>query len=79
MHDLAYALNYRVFDEERYFTAGGEAAVFRLNDVRIGLVICEDAWQPGPIAAARSAGAGGSTARLQSFSCSVIHTFSVSS
>jgi NAD+ synthase (glutamine-hydrolysing) len=49
--------NYRVFDEERYFTAGSEAAVFRLNDVRIGLVICEDAWQPEPIATARSAGA----------------------
>ena len=31
--------------------------MFRLNGVRIGLVICEDAWQPGPIAAARSAGA----------------------
>ncbi len=49
--------NYRVFDEERYFTAGTDAAVFRLNGVRIGLVICEDAWRPGPIAAARSAGA----------------------
>jgi NAD+ synthase (glutamine-hydrolysing) len=49
--------NYRVFDEERYFTSGSEAAVFRLNDVRIGLVICEDAWQPEPIATARSAGA----------------------
>jgi NAD+ synthase (glutamine-hydrolysing) len=49
--------NYRVFDEVRYFTAGADAAVFRLNGVRIGLVICEDAWQPGPIAAARSAGA----------------------
>ena len=49
--------NYRVFDEERYFTAGRDAAVFRLNGVRIGLTICEDVWQPGPIAAARSAGA----------------------
>ncbi len=49
--------NYRVFDEERYFTAGSEPAVLRLNDVRIGLVICEDAWQPGPIAASRRAGA----------------------
>ena len=28
--------NYRVFDEERYFTAGKEAAVFLLNGVRIG-------------------------------------------
>ena len=49
--------NYRVFDEERYFTAGTEAAVFRLNGLGIGLTVCEDVWQPGPIAAARSAGA----------------------
>ena len=49
--------NYRVFDEERYFTAGNDAAVFPLKGIRIGLVICEDAWRPGPIAAARSAGA----------------------
>lgn len=49
--------NYRVFDEERYFTAGKEAAVFSLNGVRIGLNICEDVWQPGPAAAAKVAGA----------------------
>jgi NAD+ synthase (glutamine-hydrolysing) len=49
--------NYSVFDEERYFTAGKEAAVFRLNGVRIGLNICEDVWRPGPAAAARAAGA----------------------
>jgi len=49
--------NYRVFDEERYFKAGKQAAVFRLNGIRIGLTICEDVWQTGPIAAARSAGA----------------------
>lgn len=49
--------NYRVFDEERYFKAGKEAAVFRLNGIAIGLAICEDVWQPGPLASARSAGA----------------------
>ena len=49
--------NYRVFDEERYFKAGREAAVFRLNGIAIGLAICEDVWQPGPLADARSAGA----------------------
>ncbi len=49
--------NYRVFDEERYFTAGREAAVFRLQGLAIGLTICEDVWKPGPIAAARAAGA----------------------
>ena len=49
--------NYSVFDEERYFTAGRDAAVFTLNGVRIGLNICEDVWSPRPMAAARSAGA----------------------
>ena len=49
--------NYSVFDEERYFTAGREASVFALNGIRIGLNICEDVWSPGPIAAARVAGA----------------------
>ncbi|HEX7718481.1 MAG TPA: NAD+ synthase [Woeseiaceae bacterium] len=49
--------NYSVFDEERYFAAGKDAAVFRLNGVRIGLNICEDVWRPGPAAAARAAGA----------------------
>ena len=49
--------NYRVFDEERYFTAGKETAVFSLNGVRIGLNICEDVWRPEPVAAAKAAGA----------------------
>ena len=49
--------NYRVFDEERYFTAGHDAAVFSLNGVRIGLNICEDVWRPEPAAAAKAAGA----------------------
>jgi NAD+ synthase (glutamine-hydrolysing) len=49
--------NYRVFDEERYFTAGTAATVFRLDGIAIGLTICEDVWRPGPIAAARTAGA----------------------
>jgi NAD+ synthase (glutamine-hydrolysing) len=49
--------NYRVFDEQRYFKAGKDAAVFRLNGVRIGLNICEDVWKRGPAAASRSAGA----------------------
>ena len=49
--------NYSVFDEERYFTAGKNAAVLKINGVRIGLTICEDVWRPEPIAASRSAGA----------------------
>ncbi len=49
--------NYAVFDEERYFTAGRDAAVFRLGGIRFGLTICEDIWSPGPMAAAKAAGA----------------------
>jgi len=49
--------NYRVFDEERYFTAGKDAGVFRLNGIGFGMTICEDVWRPGAIAAARTAGA----------------------
>ena len=37
--------NYRVFDEERYFTSGKQAAVLRLKGVGIGLTICEDVGQ----------------------------------
>jgi NAD+ synthase (glutamine-hydrolysing) len=48
--------NYSVFDEERYFAKGRNAAVFRLNGIALGLTICEDIWRPGPIAAARAAG-----------------------
>ncbi len=40
--------NYGVFDEQRYFQAGTEAATFELNGVGIGVTICEDIWEPGP-------------------------------
>ena len=40
--------NYSVFDEQRYFTAGQHATVVTLHDCAIGLMICEDIWQPEP-------------------------------
>ena len=49
--------NYRVFDEQRYFKAGHDAAVFTLVGVRFGLTICEDVWGSAPLAASRAAGA----------------------
>jgi NAD+ synthase (glutamine-hydrolysing) len=49
--------NYRVFDEERYFRAGKDPAVFTLNGIRVGINICEDVWKSGPAAASRAAGA----------------------
>lgn len=49
--------NYAVFDERRYFDAGTEPCVFDVQGVRIGLLICEDAWFPGPARQAADAGA----------------------
>jgi NAD+ synthase (glutamine-hydrolysing) len=49
--------NYGVFDDKRWFEPGHAVTVTTLKDVRVGLLICEDAWQPEPIAAAARAGA----------------------
>jgi NAD+ synthase (glutamine-hydrolysing) len=49
--------NYGVFDEQRYFTRGSAATVVEYAGFRLGLLICEDLWQDGPVAAARAAGA----------------------
>lgn len=44
--------NYAVFDERRYFAVDpdGEACVFDVEGVRVGLIICEDLWFPEPLA-----------------------------
>lgn len=49
--------NYRVFDEKRYFTAGTGPTVTNLRGMRIGILVCEDVWEPEPARAARDAGA----------------------
>jgi NAD+ synthase (glutamine-hydrolysing) len=44
-----YLPNYGVFDEQRYFQAGSAGGLLTLgDDVRVGLTICEDVWEPGP-------------------------------
>lgn len=43
--------NYGVFDEARYFRAGGRAGVIDVNGRRVGLTICEDIWFATPVAA----------------------------
>lgn len=48
--------NYQVFDERRYFTPGTGVGVFEVEGVKVGLLICEDAWFDEP---ARLALAGG--------------------
>ncbi|WP_295501781.1 NAD+ synthase [Limnohabitans sp. Rim8] len=49
--------NYQVFDERRYFTPGKGVGVFEVEGVRVGLLICEDAWFDEPARLARDAGA----------------------
>ncbi|MFI4963173.1 MAG: NAD+ synthase [Legionellales bacterium] len=42
--------NYGVFDEARYFSAGEKnPCIFELKHYKIGICICEDLWQPGPV------------------------------
>ena len=49
--------NYLVFDERRYFSAGTEPLVIEINGHKLGVLICEDAWVPGPATLAKEAGA----------------------
>ena len=54
--------NYQVFDERRYFTPGRGTCVFQAEGeggqaIRVGLLICEDAWFEEPAWLAKEAGA----------------------
>jgi NAD+ synthase (glutamine-hydrolysing) len=53
--------NYQVFDERRYFTPGQDVCVFEAGEpgkrVKVGLLICEDAWFEEPARLAKAAGA----------------------
>ncbi|MFO1455503.1 MAG: NAD+ synthase [Steroidobacteraceae bacterium] len=56
-HRKACLPNYRVFDEKRYFAAGAQPTVIDFRGYRLGLLICEDIWEPEPAQLARSQGA----------------------
>ncbi len=53
--------NYQVFDERRYFTPGSGVCVFEAGEagskIKVGLLICEDAWFEAPARLAKAAGA----------------------
>ena len=54
--------NYQVFDERRYFVPGNSACVFEVQAdsgerVKVGLLVCEDAWFDAPALDAKAAGA----------------------
>ena len=49
--------NYSVFDELRYFVAGYESGIIEVKGHKIGLLICEDVWQPEFVGQAKESGA----------------------
>jgi NAD+ synthase (glutamine-hydrolysing) len=49
--------NYQVFDERRYFTPGDQPCVFEVQGMKVGLLVCEDAWFEQPARETRAAGA----------------------
>ncbi|HCD56684.1 NAD+ synthase [Haliea sp.] len=49
--------NYQVFDEMRYFQRGDSPCVVQIQGIRVGLTVCEDIWEPGPVRDAAQAGA----------------------
>lgn len=53
--------NYQVFDERRYFAPGQDVCVFEAGEgadrIKVGLLICEDAWFEAPAQQTRQAGA----------------------
>jgi predicted amidohydrolase len=44
LHRKVYLPTYGMFDEQRYFAAGGRIMAFDTRFGRMGLLICEDAW-----------------------------------
>jgi NAD+ synthase (glutamine-hydrolysing) len=49
--------NYGVFDEDRYFKSDTQTTLVTIKGVQCAICICEDIWIPGPIIAAKKAGA----------------------
>ncbi|WP_072802353.1 NAD+ synthase [Rhodococcoides yunnanense] len=59
-YDKVALPTYRVFDEVRYFAPGSRLSITTVNEFRLGIVICEDIWQPGgPVPAYSAAGIDG--------------------
>ncbi len=49
--------NYQVFDERRYFVPGSKPCVFEVEGVKVGVLVCEDAWFATPARDTAAAGA----------------------
>ncbi len=49
--------NYGVFDEKRYFADGADPCVLDIKGTPVGITICEDIWERGPVEQSVNAGA----------------------
>lgn len=52
-----YLPNYGVFDERRYFIPGNSDGLFKIKNLCIGILICEDLWYSQPASALKEKGA----------------------
>ncbi len=57
IHRKAELPNYKVFDEKRYFEAGSQPSVTDCAGVRMGLLVCEDIWEPQAAQLSKAGGA----------------------
>ena len=57
IHRKAELPNYKVFDEKRYFHAGAQPTVVECQGFLVGVLVCEDIWEPEPAQLARADGA----------------------
>jgi NAD+ synthase (glutamine-hydrolysing) len=55
IHRKAELPNYKVFDEKRYFRAGTQPTVVEWRGFGLGLLVCEDIWEPESAQLARAA------------------------
>ncbi|MGH3095107.1 MAG: nitrilase-related carbon-nitrogen hydrolase [Streptosporangiales bacterium] len=45
-HRKTYRVTYHVFEEGKYFSAGDSMQAFDTDSGRMGMLVCNDAWQP---------------------------------
>jgi len=57
VHRKSELPNYKVFDEKRYFCPGSQPTVVDCRGFKLGLLVCEDIWEPQAPQLARADGA----------------------
>ena len=57
IHRKSELPNYKVFDEKRYFHPGTQPTVTSCRGFKLGLLVCEDVWEPQAAQLARADGA----------------------